>query len=556
MIRYGGLAFLFLFWGCATPVAPTGGPVDKTPPALSSITPPNQTVNFDGNTLELTFSEYVDARSFQQAFSMTPDLGEQPEFKWKGRRVRVQFTAPLRPNTTYILTLDNTLKDAHGVSLTQPLTLAFATGAQMNRGHLSGTVRNPQTNTGLAAVDVLAYAVPDSTALDTLNLQQPPAYRTQTDAEGLFTFAYLPEQPFFVMAIQDRNRNRRWDDGESFAVPPAPTLLAQPDSVAQPTAAPWLITVQDTIAPEVQRVRAWSTERLALRFSEPVRLSRTDTLTWAVVDSASGQAVPIHAVYTLLRDPYSIYLHTDSLAAQRHTLRTGAAVDTSGNPLALGFHGVTPATRPDTFQLRFERFLPTQPHQIQDSLWVLRPGTAPGVAFSLPLPQPQPALISALNADGATLPFTLDTENGVHYQLVFTPPLPAGTAFQVLVRDPVAGQDTVYTQYYALLSDEKKGSLIGVVEGAAPAQVELYPQSPPTEAYTTTTDSAGRFTFSDIPDGQYNLRWYTDADGNQQWSGGQLHPFRPAEPVFWYRDSLRVRARWETVMEDSLKANW
>lgn len=558
MVRYPNLVLLLLLcgcWGCATPVPPTGGPVDKTPPALAQMTPANQTVNFAGTQLELTFSEYVDAGAFQQAFSLTPEPETPPGFKWKGKRVVVTFNAPLRPNTTYILTLDNTLKDAHGVPLSQPLTLAFATGPQINQGQLTGTVRSPKTDAGLPNVDVLAYALPDSTAPDTLNLQRPPAYRTQTDATGRFAFAYLPEAPFFVMAIQDRNRNRRWDPGEPFAVPPTPVHHALPDSVPPPAQAPWHLTAQDTTAPQVQRVRVWSAQRFALRLTEPVRLPRTDSLTWGVVDSLSGRAVPLRAVYHLARDPYSIYLHTDSLAAQPHGIRTGAAVDTSGNPLMAGTHWFTPAARADTFQLRFVRFLPVLPHQKQDSLWVLRPGTDPGVAFSLPLPAGQRSIVSA-RAQGTPLTFRLHTDDGVQYRLVFDSPLPAGTAFQVQVRDPRAGQDTVYTQHYARLADDRRGTLVGIVAGTPPIRVELYPQSNPGDPYAVSADPQGRFTFADVPDGGYKLRWFTDADGNRQWSGGQLQPYIAPEPVYWYTDSLRVRARWETVLEDTLKAKW
>ena len=114
--------------GCATPIPPTGGPRDTTPPALMSSVPEVNSVNFASDRIILTFSEKVDHATMLRALSFTPEIVLRPELDWHDASVDIIFKGPLRDSTTYILTLDNQLKDIRGVSLKQPITFAFATG--------------------------------------------------------------------------------------------------------------------------------------------------------------------------------------------------------------------------------------------------------------------------------------------------------------------------------------------------------------------------------------------------------------------------------------------
>ena len=129
---------------------------------------------------------------------------------------------PLRDSTTYILTLDKQLKDYRGVSLNQPITLAFSTGPVIDKGVIAGRVAEASTDADVEGLDVLAF---ESGAVDSAGNGQwrligaVPTYRTQTDSDGEFTFANLPDRPFAVVAVEDRNRNRIVDSTETTALP-------------------------------------------------------------------------------------------------------------------------------------------------------------------------------------------------------------------------------------------------------------------------------------------------------------------------------------------------
>ncbi|WP_457652904.1 Ig-like domain-containing protein [Rhodocaloribacter sp.] len=548
------LAGLLVLGACASPLPPTGGPPDRTPPAVVATEPPNGAVNVRAEKIEITFSEYVDQGSFARAFTLTPDFERLPEFSWHGKRVEIVFPEPLRENTTYILTLDNNLRDLHGVTLREPITLAFSTGPEINRGRLAGRVLEPWRGDGAPGLDVYAFPAPDEAAPD--SLPERPAYRTQTGDDGRFLFEYMSEEPFFVIALRDRNRNRRPDVAEAFAVPPRPVL--RPDTTSVGDERRWLVTVRDTIPPELRQVRARSSRRLALRFSEAVRLARTDTAGWVLRDSVTGARPALRAVYMIPEDPRQVLVLTDSLAARTHTIRVAAVVDSSGNPVRDGEMRFTPVAEADTFRLRFRGFDPDSLTDSPDGA-SLPPPLRPAVRFNQPVDSARfRAVVAVRDTTGRPLVFTRDTGDGVTYRLA-PEPWP-DTPFDVTVDGrALTGADTVFTRRFRRMGPDELGELSGYVtadDTTGALVVELYDAAGDarTPIRTTRPDAAGYFVFRELPGGgRYRLRAFVDRNGNGRWDGGFLLPYTPAEPLGWGGDLPPVRARWETVADDTLR---
>ncbi len=569
--------------GCANPVPPTGGPADDVPPSIQLSEPEAGAVLFAGDRLRIHFSEYINQPTLLQALSINPEPDGRLEYVWNKRTVEIRFPEGLRENTTYVVTIDAKLRDVHGVALRQPITLAFSTGPTINQGKLAGRVLDPATSAGVPEMDVFAYRRADSTA-PALPIERPD-YRTQTGADGTFAFFYLSEDPYYVIALEDRNRNRRPDPLERFAVPPVPVIFADslgsqalpaptlgPPPPFPPPAAPggsvgfqplpegvrergltarlgpWLAAVTDTVPPSVQRLRPLSRSRLEVRFAEAVSLVPPDTL-WRVRSDA-GADVGVKAVYALPEQQFSVYLKTDSLVAgAAYSLTTGTVADSSGNrarPEELTF---TAPAASDTLTLRFQKFVPDR--ITADTLVGLAPGEAFGAQFNTPAPQPS-ALFSLQDSLGRELAFSLRVENGTTYYVRPDSGAPA------VLRLRVAGADTVHTRLFQRLSARALGELSGFValpDRSAVAVVELYRAASrgPAPLRTTTADSTGAFVFNALPEDQYRLRAFLDRNRNEKWDGGSVFPYEPAEAVAWGADSVRVRARWETATEDTLR---
>ena len=549
--------FLLLPLACAIPVMPTGGPVDEQPPIVDDSTPANESVNVETDNITIVFSEYIDQASFAQSVSLTPAFDRPLAYRWKRRQVQITFPEALRENTTYILSIDTNLRDANRVALKEPITLAFATGPQINRGRLAGRVIDALGGEGVAGFDIFAYATPDS--LLPAELPERPDYRTQTDENGAFSLEYLSEQPYFVIALQDRNRNRMPDGIESFAVPPTPFILA--DSSNTDDAGAWLVTTTDTIAPEVQRVRSLSSRRFSLRLSESIQLLSRDPQNWALRDSVSNQTIPVEDIYLYPEDPRTVYFVTQPLFASRHLVVPGGLADSSGNPVAPDETAFTPSSATDTLQLRFQGFFVESTSTATGQAVPLPSGRGPQLRFNQP--PPQEALtqyVSIADSSGQTTSFESTSGNGAIYELTIAEDFSPQAPFTVRVDGAGFGApDTTFERIYQQLTEADLGELSGTVVAADSAGqpiVQLYPADDPKspEVLQTPAQTDGRFIFSGLTGGTpYRFRAYVDFNDNQRWDGGQILPYLDAEPIAWYSDSLQVRARWEQSLADTLR---
>lgn len=574
--------------------------------------PVRDTVNVptDTETLQIEFSEYIERSSLPQALSVTPTFEQRPQFSWSGRTVEIEFPTTLRDSTTYIFSLDATLSDAHGVSLDDPLTVAFSTGPRINRGQIEGRVVRARQGTPQSRVDVYAYALAPGAVAPPSPLPEQPSYRTQTGEEGRFGFDYMREGPYYVVALRDNNRNRQPDPGEPFAVPPRLSLRA--DSAAGAVPVPWLLASRDEAPPQLQRVRAVRRARFRLSFSEPVRLRTRAPEAWAPRDSASGTPVDVQGVYAAPNQPTAVVVRTAPMGEGRHMLplERGAVVDTVGLPLAPDTARFTAATRPDTVRTRFREFVPTDLPPDSTGARPLLPDVQPGVRFNqAPDSTTLREGVRVRDTSGAPRDFSLATEDGTDYRIQFDPPLAPGAYADVQVAGTaVAAPDTTYQHRFRRVTRRVLGALEGRVrvadttrEGERPTAdttglrvaagltdgpvadtltvsradttrgpewarldslfyggrivVELVSveSSLPVPPRRVTTPPESTFVFNQLPDGQFGFRAYLDRNGNEQWDGGQIQPYVPAEPVTWLQEPVEARPRWTTELPTPLR---
>ncbi|MFN3597402.1 MAG: Ig-like domain-containing protein [Rubricoccaceae bacterium] len=543
------LALLLALAGCATPGAPSGGPEDRTPPAIEASAPADGSLRVPADAvLAITFSERVDLTSLRRALRVTPAFEAPLEVRLRGRVAEVRFPAPLRANTTYRVVLTTDLRDARGVPLAAPLAFAFSTGDRIDRGRLEGTVRDPVSGRGVPGLAVAAYRLdrPEAPTPDVFSAV--PDYRTQTDAQGRFELTALAGGAYFVAAGQDRAGRGPLVPGR-FAAPPEPAVRV--DSPADTAEAPaqtpplaLLAATRPAAPPEPRLVRALSDRRVAVRFSQPVRFDGApDPTAWTLTDSLAGTDVPVASVYQLPSAPAEVVVEAArALRPSPHRLalvRAGTLADSASTAPAPFARTFTPSAQADAPPAARVAFLPAAR---DDSVAVLRPDAAPGVRFERPPGAPLLARAVLAGPDGAPLEAPPRTPDGVTF-FFDVPPTP-GRAFTLRV--PVPGTDSVAAQRFTYPAADALGSLTGTVPDAAgrPVIVEAYPDAG--LPYRTRVGPDGRFRLDTLPPGAYRLRLFADLDGDGTWSGGSLVPYAPPEPLRFAEEPVRVRARWET----------
>lgn len=196
------------FYSCANQLPPSGGEDDRTPPKIISISPKANTVNFRDSKLKIKFDEYVDRRSFEESFFISPKPKGETEFSWSGKEVEIEFSKSLDKNKTYVIIIGNDLRDFRGGNkITSPLTFAFSTGDKIDKGKISGKVFADNYE----RIKILAYLI-NGKPEDELNPEKHlPEYLTQVSPDGKYEFTNLPAGDFRIFAIIDEDRNNKID---------------------------------------------------------------------------------------------------------------------------------------------------------------------------------------------------------------------------------------------------------------------------------------------------------------------------------------------------------
>src|ERR1700748_3911693 len=98
------------FINCANEKAPEGGKKDTIPPKVRKISPPNKSLHFNANQIQITFDEYTKATGFAQTL-ISPPMEKKPEFKISGKTLIIKLKGHLRDSTTYTINFAEDIKD-------------------------------------------------------------------------------------------------------------------------------------------------------------------------------------------------------------------------------------------------------------------------------------------------------------------------------------------------------------------------------------------------------------------------------------------------------------
>ena len=556
------LSALFLVIGltsCAVPVPPTGGPPDTDPPSLESTQPEQGQTLFSGRTLQFMFDEPVDVRSFTRAFSITPDINGIPEISGSGKRVTIKLPEDLRPATTYIVSLDASLRDVRSVPLTAPITLAFSTGETIDKGKLNGRIVRSIDGAPAPGADVFAFANHDS-----LTLSGPPLYRTQTGSDGSFTFTNLAEAPYFILALRDANSNRRLDVGEAVAVPPLEYVLA--DTVGSPPKNPWILSLIDREAPKIERVRAINRRDLEVRFSERLALSLNSAHPLVrsadppIIKDSTGTSVETDLDFFYVEtNPREVFVRSSGLRAGSYVLEGWWAVqDSSGNQtLQESVHFTVPEGLAEPEGVRFMTWIPDSTVTSTTTLKRLWPLEELGIRTNVP---PDTVLqVVVKDTSGVTIPVTLiQSQPNLFILEQETAALGQAPFFIELDQSEFGNGDSLMTGFFQFESEQQTGEISFMVY-PAPAEsihivTDVFKATDLSRPLFSQTDSDEQVRISGIPGGMsLMLRVHQSALPAKAWYPGTMRDiWAGPEPIAWIKVDQPVRARWETVLPDTL----
>lgn len=197
--------------GCAFKVAPTGGPADKTPALVTTITPPSGTRNLRAPYFTVEFNDYVD-RGIRNTISVIPKA--RINSSYNGDAIDIWFEEDPLPNTTYAITIGTNWKDLKGNAAPEATSIIFSSGADLDSGTIKGTVQATNFQ------NVVVFAYPQANTLtSTFNPRETFApYQVPVGSQGVFSINALKDGQYRILSVRDANNNQLADHDEEFGV--------------------------------------------------------------------------------------------------------------------------------------------------------------------------------------------------------------------------------------------------------------------------------------------------------------------------------------------------
>ena len=208
------LLLLLFFSSCANRgIGPQGGPKDTIPPRMVKEQPLNQSVNFHGKKIEITFNEYLQLDNIQQNLLVSPPQQVSPIVKAIGKKVTVEMQEDLIDSTTYTLDFGSAICDYTEKNPVRGYVFAFSTGDRIDSMEVYGRVANAEDLNPVSGLMVGLQANLHDSAFSTL----PFTRVARSDSLGEFGIQNLRNGVYRLYALQDQSRDFLYQPGEGLA---------------------------------------------------------------------------------------------------------------------------------------------------------------------------------------------------------------------------------------------------------------------------------------------------------------------------------------------------
>lgn len=524
------LLFSLLFLSCAKFGLPPGGPEDKTPPEILSVSPPSGSIRVDtGAFFEFTFSEKVHRGSLAANVFISPPLVDSFHDELKGKTYRVYSNRYLKKGVTYVVTLGTGVRDLRGNPLAQAQSFSFSTGEKIDSGEITGQVFDKTAPVSQALVKV--YGIADtSAALD----WQKPDYQTSTGKDGRFKFSFLPSGRYRLLV----------SSGQKFGLYHRDVLAAKVGEKTLP--AQIFLEPLDTAGPGLLDARFNSDRLLVLTFNRSLDFFDTLTANFKVFTRAPVESIHVRSIFLNPNQREKLYLAGDFPDTEKEAIvrfrglvaRFGRGVgDSAVFLIGAKPDGVSPKLVFSEPTNRRERvgFLDTLKFYFYEPVLPNFERNAPslfdslGISVQIVWYQPQ------ANA------FFFTSQNPLRQGEWYRFRFPAEAVKDQAGNVSADSASLMFRTYFVDSLGTVTGRLVGKPSG------KIFLEFRELGSAWIKTESVADTSFS-IPllSGKYFLSGFVDENGDRKREPGSLSPFVFPEPAFFYPDTVFVRTRFET----------
>lgn len=523
-MRLALVLIALLLASCATPVAPTGGEPDRSGPKLLSSQPENATVNYRERIVRFTFEDYVDRNSFRQALRIEPNISVPFEVSWRRKTATINLLEPLPENTTVIFTVGNELRDTRGNRVKSPISVALSTGPDIDGG--TAKIRLLPLRPGISTenVSILLYREP-------FDLTEPALYVGQPDTAGIVIFSYLRQGDYSAIAVNDINRNRRYDPPREFAQPAIRSqFVLDEEELDMGTI---YYARADTIRTVLEGVGLLSSNRLRLRFSQELNYEMNQSIT--ITDVAGETSIQASLLYLDDNDKSIAYFHTaESLEeTNEYSISLAGFRDKQGRSIRSQIEFFEGSSEPDTTFVRFKRHLTEEGVRGRQPFQIMYTGVLEGTDIS-------DSLQVFRNREADSRSVTVETNQNI-LSIIPVSAWNESDSYEIKAWDPALQRHIDITT--RIIREADMGELQLVISDSTHWNTPMV-----AEIYSNRGQLLRKQNFNkevlieDIVAGSYQLLVFADIDGAGVWDYGTVNPYSPPAPIYVNR-SVPVRSR-------------
>ena len=529
---------------CANQLPPGGGEIDRIPPQITELYPPDGTINFNDDYFEVTFSKYIEKRSLKDAIFISPALKGNLEIDWTGHSARINFPEKLRDSTTYVVTIGTDLVDYNNKNrMAESYTFSFSTGNKIDKRVITGKVYDEKPS----GIMIFAYkkgkADPDP-------MKEKPDFISQAGNDGRYKIAGLSAGDYRVFAVMDEARDLLFQPGQDrIGMPYKDVSFSEQDTLFR--GLNFFLTKIDTTAPRMLHSAMTDKYHIVVNFSEPIDSTCIRSNNFFVYDSTAKKRIPMLYAYKGNTKPTEIVLVTSQNIPEDNIvyLYANAIKDPSGNEYRNDYTSLTVSTKPDSIKPDISKYFPPARTDHADFN---------GQKFQFYFNDGVDS-----NAVKSALSFADTSGNAVNYRIRFID----DASCQVEAINPLAPKkdyiikidfskfsdaagnrrDSLYQYKFKTITGLDFTGISGtlkVFDLQKRPMIVLQGVDGDKLLYTQRLASDSKFDIERVVPGKYILWSYLDIDSSGTYSYGEIKPFKPAEEFSYYRDTLSLRARW------------
>ncbi len=507
-----GYFILIIFISCAKVVAPDGGSKDISPPELVMSEPVFGATNFERRKIELVFNEYIDIRQIENQIIITPPLNQPPIFKLKGKKLSIEFQEKLLENRTYNLQFGEGIKDLNEGNAAPGFQFVFSTGSQLDSAYFQGKAVNAFTKEPLEKGILVLYDAQDFH--DSILYEGSPTYLASIK-DGEFTANYIREGNYIAFAFEDNNGNYKYeplsDGGLGF---PASTW-----STENPEQGEILVSTK-TLSPNRPQFNLSGFQKLSLGFDPKPQIDSF---------KVSSPSQIISTRWNPKKDSLEIFYGSEVQDSILLFTQQNSRMDTLDLRIREGENkslGLAKRFRKDLF--------------IKNN---------PKIHFSGLVQEVNPAKFKIFHAKDTLVPNAEQVKLSED-QLSLVIEIPAkeaglyGIGIYPGALNPLflLDHDTLEWSYQVPSSESlgkfsfKQDSELGI---------EFIYQFLSSDQTVLQEFNSESFNLKQMRPGKYGLRRFIDLNGNGQWDPGKIEGRIQPEPMYYYPETIEVRANWE-----------